>query len=165
MKKIFSEKVARIISKKKRLEKELNIKIKNKGKEVFIEGSSEEEYIAEKVIEALNFNFPFEIAMLIKNENFSFETLNIKDYTKRHDLKIIRARIIGKGGKTLKTLNELTKCYFELEDNHIGIIGDVEYIKNAEEAVIAIIKGAKQSNVYSFLEKHQQKPVVDLGLK
>jgi rRNA processing protein Krr1/Pno1 len=103
--------------------------------------------------------------MLIKNENFSFETLNIKDYTKRHDLKIIRARIIGKGGKTLKTLNELTKCYFELEDNHIGIIGDVEYIKNAEEAVIAIIKGAKQSNVYSFLEKHQQKPVVDLGLK
>ena len=98
-------------------------------------------------------------------ENFSFEILNIKDYTKRKDLDRVRARIIGKGGKTLKTLHGLTKCYFELNNNNVGIIGDDEHIKNAEDAVVAIIKGAKQSNVYSFLEKHQPEKVIDLGLK
>jgi len=165
MKKIISEKISRIIKKKKELEKELKVKIRNRGKEVFIEGSPENEYIAEKIIDALNFDFPFEIVMLIKNEDFSFEILNVKDYTKRKDLERIRARIIGKKGKTLKTLSKLTKCYFELKENYIGIIGDGEYIKNAENAVIAIIKGAKQSNVYSFLEKHHPDKIFDLGLK
>jgi rRNA processing protein Krr1/Pno1 len=94
-----------------------------------------------------------------------FEIINIKDHTTRKDLGRVRARIIGKSGKTLKTLNTLTQCYFEVKDNCVGIIGDPEYIKNAQEAVIYLIKGSKQSNVYSFLEKHQVKPVFDLGLK
>lgn len=165
MKKILSEKIVRIIKNKKRLEKNLNVKITNRGKEVFIEGGSEDEYYAEKVIDALNFGFSFATSMLIKKENYIFEILNIKDYTKRKDLERVRARIIGKGGKTLKALQGLTKCSFELKDNNIGIIGDSEYIKNAQEAVIAIIRGAKQSNVYSFLEKNQIKQIIDLGLK
>ena len=130
-----------------------------------IVSGTHDEYIAEKVIDALNFGFPFSTAMLIKNEDFIFEILNIKNYTKRKDLERVRARIIGKKGKTLKTLSLLTLCYFELKDNYAGIIGDAEYIKNAQEAIIFLIKGAKQANVYSFLEKHQVKPVYDLGLK
>ena len=165
MKKILSDKIGRIIKNKKKLEEELNVKIKNRGKEVFIYGNPNNEYTAEKVIEALNFDFPLDIVTLIKSENFTFEILNIKDYTKRKDLERIRARIIGKGGKTLKTLNGLTKCYLELEGNRVGIIGDPEHIKNAQESIIAIIKGAKQSNVYSFLEKHQPDKIFDLGLK
>lgn len=165
MKRIISEKLPRITKNKKKLEKALNIKITNRGKEVSIEGQPEDEYIATKVIDALNFGFPFSTAMLIKQEDFIFEILNIKEHTKKRDFERIRARIIGKKGKTLKTLCKLTKCDFELKDNCVGIIGDPEYIKNAQEAIISIIRGAKQSNVYSFLEKHQVKPVFDLGLK
>ncbi len=165
MKKIISDKIARIVKGRKKLEEGLNVKIRNRGKEVYIEGTPEEEYIAEKVIEALNFGFPFKVAMLIKDEDFVFEVINIKDYTRRKDLERVRARIIGKSGKTIKTLRQLTKCYFEVKDNQVGIIGDSEYIENAQEAIISIIRGAKQSNVYAYLEKHQVKPVFDLGLK
>ncbi len=165
MKTIYSEKLPRILKSKKRLEEKLNIKITNRGKEVSVQGEPEDEYIAEKVLDALNFGFPFSDALLIKKEDFMFERINIKDHTKRKDLERIRARIIGRGGKTLKTLCNLTKCFFELKDNEIGIIGNPEHIKNAQEAVISIIKGSKQSNVYSFLEKHQTKPILDLGLK
>ena len=165
METIYCEKVPRIIKNKKKLEEKLNVKIKNRGKEVTIEGKPEDEYIAEKVIDALSFGFPFSIALLIKDEDNIFEIINIKDYTKRKDLERIRARIIGKKGKTLGTLHQLTKCNFELKDNHVGIIGYPEYIENAQEAVISLIHGAKQANVYSHLEKHQVKPVVDLGLK
>jgi len=165
MRKILSEKLPRILKNKKRLEEKLNIKITNRGKEVFVSGESSDEYIAEKVIDALNFGFPFSVAILIKEEDFIFEIMNIKEYTTRHDLKRVRARIIGRRGKTLKTLCQLTKCYFELKDNNIGIIGHPEHLENAQEAVISIIKGSKQSNVYKSLEKNQIRPVVDLGLK
>ena len=165
METIYCEKIPRIIKNKKKLEEKLHVKIKNRGKEVTIEGKPEDEYAAEKVIDALNFGFPFSIVLLIKDEDNSFEILNIKDYTKRKDLESIRARIIGKKGKTLKTLQTLTKCNFELKDNCVGIIGEPIYLKNAQEAVISLIKGSKQTNVYSFLEKHQVKSVVDLGLK
>ena len=165
MKKIIVDKLPRIIKSKKKLEQILKIKITNRGKEVTISGKPEEEYIGEKVIRAINFGFPFSSAILIKEEDFVFEILNIKDYTRRKDLERIRARIIGKKGKTLGTLSQLTKCDFELNDNRVGIVGDPEHIENAQDAIIHIIKGAKQSNVYAFLEKHQVKPIIDLGLK
>jgi len=47
----------------------------------------------------------------------------------------------------------------------VGIIGYPEYIKNAQDSVIRLIQGAKQANVYAFLEKHQIQTPVDLGLK
>lgn len=165
MKVIYSEKLPRILKNKKRLEKFLEVQIENRGKEVFIEGTPENEYLAEKVIEALNFGFPFSDALMIKTDDFFFEIINIKEHTKRGDLQRIRARIIGKNGKTLKTLCQLTKCALELKDNEIGIIGAPEFIENAQEAIIRIIKGSKQANVYQFLEKNQIKPVMDLGLK
>jgi len=165
MEKIICEKIARITKNRKKLEEKLNVKIENRGKEVFITGNPEDEYIALKVVEALEFGFPFSTALLIQEEDCLFEILNIKDHTTRKDLKTVRARIIGKDGKTLRTLSELTKCHFELKENRLGIIGDPEYIRNAQEAATLLIRGSKQANVYSFLEKHQVQPVIDLGLK
>ena len=165
MKKILSQKIARIIRNKKKLEKELELKIKNRGREVIIEGTSENEYFGEKVIDAMNFGFPTSHALAIKKEGKDFERINIKDHTKRHDLERIRGRLIGKGGKGLKTLSGLTNCYIELKDNEVGIIGDPENIENATEAIISMIKGSKHGNVYSFLEKNRIQPIHDLGLK
>lgn len=165
MKILLIEKLPRILYNREKLEKELKIKITNRGKEVSISGKPEDEYIAEKVIDALEFGFSFSDAMLIKKEDFSFEILSIKDYTKRSDLKRVKARIIGKGGKTLKVLSKLTFCEFELKDNLVGIIGDPEKIENAQNAIISLIQGSKQSNVYARLEKLKPEPIADLGLK
>jgi KH domain-containing protein len=165
MKTIFVDKVPRIIKLRKKLEKALEVKITNTGKQFAIKGTPEKEYLAEKVIEALDFGFPLSEALLIKEESYMFEIINIKHHTKRKDLERIKARIIGTKGKTLKTLTQLTKCFFELKDNRIGIVGDPEYIENAQNAIIQLIQGSKQGNVYSYLEKHQVEPVVDLGLK
>ena len=55
---------------KKKLQKEIDIKITNRGKEVFIEGTGEKEYYAEKVLDALNFGFRFNVAIKLADENF-----------------------------------------------------------------------------------------------
>ena len=165
MEKLIIEKIARITKNRKKLEEKLRVKVDNSGKEITVMGKAEDEYTAIKVIEALDFGFPFSTALLIAEQELFFEILNIKSYTRRKDLEVVRSRIIGKDGKTLKALTNLTKCHFELKDNHLGIIGDPEYIRYAQEAAISLIRGAKQANVYSFLEKHQVEPVFDLGLK
>ena len=165
MRTILSKKFPRILKNKKRLEKVLNIKISNRGKEINIKGNPEEEYVGGKVIDAINFGFPLNHALSIKKDNFELDILNIKDHTKTSNLERVRARLIGKRGRCLKTLSNLTNCYLEIKDNEMGIIGPPEFIENATEAIISIIKGQKQSRAYCFLEKHQPKPILDLGLK
>lgn len=162
---IIVEKISRIIQNKERLEEDLEVKIITKEKEVFIDGKPEDEYIAEKVIEALDFGFPFSNALLIKKQDFVFEKLNIKDFTKRKDLSKVRARIIGKQGKVLKTLCNLTDCFFELKGNQLGIMGVPECIKNAQNSCVSIIQGSKHSNVYKFLEKNKLVEVENFGIK
>ena len=165
MKKIIVDKPGKVIKSKKELEKNLGVKLSITGKEVSIKGTPEEEYYTEKMVDALSFGFPIELVLLIKEEDYAFEILNIKDFTKRKDFERIRGRIIGTNGKALRVLNELTKCTFAVQDNKVGIIGDPEYIKNGEDSVISIIRGARHANVYSYLEKHHNQPIVDLGLK
>lgn len=165
MKSIICDKLPRIIKNKRRLEKILEVKITNKGKEVFIDGEPENEYFAEKVIDALNFGFPFSASISIKTEETAFEKLNIKEFSRTQNFKRVRARIIGQNGKTLKTISELTKCFLELKDNEIGIIGLPEDIFGTRTSLISLIKGAKTANVYAYLERHHPLPIVDLGIK
>ena len=165
MKKIICEKIARVIKNKDRLQEELNVIIENRGKEVYISGKAEEEYIAEKVIEALDFGFPFANALEIKKEDYIFEILNIKEYTTKKNFEVIRGRIIGRGGKTLKTISNVSECFLELAGNKLGIIGYAENIRKVEEACKILIRGTKQAHVYAYLEKHRPEPIIDLGLK
>lgn len=165
MKTILSEKILRIIKNKKRLEKILDVKISIKNQEVEIDGTPENEHDATQVIDALNFGFPFKAAISIKEEEKVLEIINIKEYTKTSNLERIRARIIGKGGKTLKTLSKLTNCYIELKENQIGVIGNPENLETILEGIIEIIQGSKHGNVYKGIEKNQPVPIEDLGLK
>ncbi|MCA9487855.1 MAG: hypothetical protein KC516_02745 [Nanoarchaeota archaeon] len=165
MKKILSEKIPRIIRNKKKLEKTLEVKISNRGKEVYLEGNAENEYLAEKVIDAINLGFEIEDALSIKKEEKDFEIMNIKDYTKNKKLERIKSRLIGKEGKVLSTLRNLSEAHIQVHENQVGIISDPEILETLTQAIIQIIQGAKQSHAYAFLEKNRPAPIYDLGLK
>lgn len=157
MQETYVENIRKILQNKKKLESELEVKITNKGKNLFIKGNAENEYTALQVIEAINLGFSIERALFLKNENIILQTLNIKDITKKHNLEEIRGRIIGTKGKTLKTLNKLTDCAISLKNNKIGIIGDAEEIQDAVQALTSLIHGSKQGNVYSRLEREKKR--------
>jgi len=82
-----------------------------------------------------------------------FEKINIKDHTHRKDLNTIKSRIIGTKGKTLRVLQELSDSLITVKDNDIGIISPAEDTEKSIQAIISIIKGSKQANVYARLEK------------
>lgn len=156
MQEIYCGCLRKIISNKGRLEKELEIKITNKGKLIFIEGDPEKEFIAIEILKAIDLGFSIDCSLLLKQENNLLHILNIKDLTKRKDLERVRARIIGTQGKTISTLKNLTECNICLNENQIGIIGDAEEIEDAIQALTSLVKGSKQGNVYARLEKHRK---------
>ena len=157
MQEIYVENIREALQNKKKLEKELQVKITNKGKNVFVEGTAENEFTAIELLKAINLGFSADRALLLKKENVILQTLNIKDITKRTDLERVRARIIGTRGKTLKTLNNLTGCAISLEGNQIGIIGYTDEIEEGVQSLKSLIQGSKQGNVYSRVERERKK--------
>jgi len=156
MQEIYIENVAEVLKNKVRIERELNIKLTNKGKNIFVDGRAENEFLTLEVLEAIKTGFSADRALELKQEGMMFQRLDIKDLTKRNDLERVRGRIIGKNGGTLKTLHNLTECNISLHDNEIGIIGDAEEIEDAIQAVTSLVQGSKQSNVYTRLEKRRK---------
>lgn len=150
---IFSNRIKEIIKNKRRLEQKLKIKITIENNSIIINGEPLQEYDAELVLEAINSGFSIETSLETLKENTAFERINIKDYTSRKDISVIRGRIIGTNGRTKKTLEQLTGCKIKINDNVISIIGNAEEVKNIITAIIKIIKGSKQSKTYKFLER------------
>ena len=136
MKKLILDKMMRVVKARSLLEKELSVKLDIRGREVTINGNAEEEYLAERVLEAINFGFEMDVALMMKEDDLIFEVLNIKDYTKRNDLERIRGRLIGTGGKTKQTLIQLTQCFIEYKENKVAIIGQAERIEFAMTIVL-----------------------------
>lgn len=144
--------VRKILANKAELEKKLKVKIELKGKNLIFDGDEVDEFVAEKVIDAMDLGFSLRVALFLLDEDYMFEKVRIKELSKKNP-SVIRARIIGTRRKTLDTIEEITSCNIVLHENIVGIIGHVEDIKGAMQAILNLVKGAKNSNVYAYLER------------
>ena len=133
---------------------------------MIISGEELNEYIFLRVFEAIEMGFSISDALLLSNEHYIFEKINIKDVSRRKDLSQVRARVIGTFGKTLKTMCGLSNCEIVLHDNLVGVIGKADDIEFALTAMKSLIRGSKQANVYSYLEKSKklEKGIGDLDI-
>jgi len=148
----FLKKISEVKKYKAELEKKLNIKIKIVRNKVFFEGSALDEYEASSVFDALGFGFSIRQALMLKEEDFMFKVVHIKEHTKRN-LRDVKSRLIGKKGKTKKTFSEISNCEVMIREGEVGIIGEAEAIDDVVTAVIHVIRGSKQGNMYRYLEK------------
>lgn len=166
MKEFILKKPKKVLENKKVIESALHIKINVTGRQASISGDELSEYLAIKIFEAIELGFDIETSILLSKEDYIFEKIEIKNLTKRKNLKEVRARLIGKQGRTKELIEELSECYISIHLNEIGIIGEADKIKNAMQALTKIIQGSKQSSVYAYLEKQRKiyRPE-DLGLK
>lgn len=153
MNSLYFRRTNEIKKEKENLEKSLNISLKIIGKKVIFEGDSLSEYEALIVLEAIEFGFSAKKAITLKNEEMIFRKVPIRNFTRRKDLSEVRGRIIGTEGKTKRTMEEISNCWIILNENTVGIIGKSESIEEGTTAVINLIRGSKQANVYRYLEK------------
>ncbi len=158
MKILLLQRTKELAREKKFLEEKLNVEISIEGKKITIEGNAVDEYEASIVLEAIGFGFSTKVAILLKNPDFAFRQLSIKDITKKKNFLLIRGRLIGTRGKTKETIEEISGCRLMIHDNDniVGIIGPSEDIEDAITALTSLIKGSKQANVYRYLEKRNR---------
>lgn len=152
------------------LEDKLKVKINITGRKVSISGDSLDEYEAGRILEAMQFGFSADKALILKDPEMIFERINIKDYTRKKDLSPVKARIIGKHGQTIRVLEQISGSQIILNEteNDVGVIGNAISINETTTAIENLIKGTKQSNVYRFLEKtnkSKRKSQTGLGIK
>lgn len=163
------EKLNKIKQVIKRLESKLSVKITYSRNKCEIRGEEFNEFLCEKIIKAIDFGFDVEDALLLLNDEFSLQFLNIKDYTKKKNLNSVRARIIGAEGRAKGTIEDLTGAVIVVNVNNIGIIVSSDHLSQVIQSIASLIHGAKHANVFAYLEK-QNKLIrnfndKDLGLK
>ena len=118
-----------------------------------IKGNELNEFLVEKIITAVDFGFDVEDALLLTNEDFVLEFLDIKEHTRRKNMKDIRGRLIGTDGKARKTIEKLTGAVIVISDNDVGVIVDSNHLDAVLQGIESLIHGAKHGNVFSYLEK------------
>lgn len=150
---IYSQVTRKINQNKKVLEDALKVKLTIKSGVVTIEGESPDEFVALRVIEAINLGFTISRALFLKEEDFIFQQLAIKNIVKRNDLSQVRGRLIGTQRKVLDTIESLTDTYLVVHENQVGIIGKIEDVDKASYVLKRIIAGSKHANMYAWLEK------------
>jgi len=169
MKKIPVENLNKIKKATPRIEDRIKIKISFGNEFVTIKGSEVNEFLTEQIINAIDFGFNVEDALLLKRDGFIIEFIKVKEFTRRKNLKDVRARIIGKDGKARKTIENLTGAEIVIKDNTIGVIVDSEHLDSTIQGIELLIQGSKHGNVFSYLEKQNVKRNQldddDLGLK
>ena len=149
---IYCKRAGEVKKNKSKIEKETGVKIIIDGGNVEFSGGSVEEYEAGIILDAIDFGFTAKQALVLADEGRMFRKIHIRGYTKRN-LKAVRSRLIGIDGKTRRTIEDISNCKVLITESDVGIIGDTEDVTHAATAVINIIKGSKQSNMYAYLEK------------
>jgi ribosomal RNA assembly protein len=163
--KIPKERVAVLIGKdgevKKSIEEDTKTKIHVDSREgdVFIYGKDALGlYACREVISSVGRGFNPEIAVLLLRQDYVFEIINLAEYAgkSKNTMLRLKGRVIGKEGKSRKTIEDLSESHVSVYGKTIGIIGQPEGASMAKKAVEALLRGSTHANVYKWLEKRRR---------
>ena len=114
---------------------------------------------AKDVVTALGRGFSPEHAFrLVRDEDAVMELIDLREVFGKSeaDLKRVKGRIIGMNGKTRRIVEELTDANVAVYGHTVGVIGTLEQVQVAREAIEMLVKGSMHSTVYRFLHRKRR---------
>ncbi|RMD58473.1 RNA-processing protein [Candidatus Woesearchaeota archaeon] len=158
------ERIAVLIGKKGKIKSDIEratktkIEIDSKEGEVRIRGKDALLlYVAREIIRAIGRGFNPEAAQQLLKQDYGFELISITDYARNQgDVERLRGRVIGEGGKSRRTIEELTGASLCVYGKTVGIIAPIETIHLARKAVEMLLSGSMHSTVYRWLERKRR---------
>jgi len=114
---------------------------------------------AKDVVTALGRGFSPEHAFrLIRDEEAVLDMLDLRAIFGKSeaDIKRVKGRIIGMNGKTRTIIEELTDAHVAVYGHTVAIIGTMEQVQVAREAIEMLIKGSMHGTVYRFLHRKRR---------
>jgi ribosomal RNA assembly protein len=109
---------------------------------------------AKEIVTAIGRGFSIEKARrLIDDEDTMLTIIDLRVWVGKSesDIKRLSGRIIGREGKTRRTIEELTDTFVTVYGHTIGIIGAGEETDIARQAVEMFLQGRLHASVYKFL--------------
>jgi ribosomal RNA assembly protein len=116
-------------------------------------------FSAKDVVTALGRGFSPEHAFrLIRDEQAVLDILDLRAVFGKSeaDIKRVKGRIIGMNGKTRRIVEELTDTNVAVYGHTVAIIGTMDQLQIAREAVEMLIKGSMHGTVYRFLHRKRR---------
>jgi ribosomal RNA assembly protein len=110
---------------------------------------------AQDVIRAIGYGFNPEVAFKLVSDDFVILDIINLDYSP-NNLQRIKGRIIGKGGKMRKSIEHMLGVSVSVYHKSVAIIGEVDNVNSAREAINMIVEGSQHSTVYKFLESRRR---------
>jgi ribosomal RNA assembly protein len=106
------------------------------------------------VLRAIARGFSPEHAMRLWSDEVYMEILDIHDYAgkQKNHARRLKGRVIGAEGKTRRIIEEQTGVDLAVYGHTVAIIGDIEDVGQAKQAVDMLLRGSEHSSVYRFLE-------------
>jgi len=115
------------------------------------------------IVKAIGRGFNPEISLRLLDDDVALDIIKLTEYVGKSKKALARqkGRIIGRDGITRQIIHEMTGVDMSVYGKTVSIIGDLENLLIAKEAVEMILNGARHKSVYGFLEKKKQ----DMKLK
>ena len=114
---------------------------------------------AKDLITAIGRGFSPEHAFrLVRDEEAMLDLIDLRSVFGKSDadIKRVQGRIIGTNGKTRRIIEELTGTNVSVYGHTVGIIGTVEQVQIAREAIEMLVKGSMHGTVYRFLQRKRR---------
>ncbi len=138
--------------------KSLGCKIELKEENlVLINGPGYEEYNAKNVIQAFGRGFEMKVAEKLLLEDYFSKYVYLKDlFRNEAQIRRIKARVIGRNGRTKEYMQEVSGASISIYGNTIGVIGTVEQIDIAVTALNVLLKGGTHKKAYRIMERKRR---------
>lgn len=109
---------------------------------------------ARDIVLAIGRGFSPEGAFNLFDEDLNLYVLDLEERCRSpSDIRRVKSRIIGKDGKTRRILEEETTTKISIYGRTVSIIGDVQHLMVARDAVEMLIKGDLHRSVYRYLDR------------
>ncbi|MCX6647981.1 MAG: RNA-processing protein [Candidatus Bathyarchaeota archaeon] len=117
------------------------------------------------IVKAIGRGFSPDRAMLLGNEDFSLSIVELEEHVgpSRSTQERVKGRIIGRGGKSRALIEELTETQMSVYGSTIALIGNIESLPAATEAVMMLIRGKFHKTVYNYLFAYRRQLKKDRG--
>lgn len=117
------------------------------------------EWTARDMVRAIGRGFPPEKAMNLIEDSMMLEVIDLTEFAgkSKNCLARIESRLIGTEGKCREHIEEMTETDISIYGKTVSIIGRMEGVSIAKEAIIKLANGQMHSTVYRFLEKMRGK--------